>query len=50
MILAPGIILYSLKARGMIRRETALKCLDQLTNFISPDEYSTVRLLLEEKA
>jgi len=45
----PGIILYSLKARGLIRREAALKCLDQLADFISPDEYSTVRLLLEEK-
>ena len=46
----PGIILYSLKERGLIRREMALRGLDQLADFISEDEYSTVRLLLEEKS
>ncbi len=45
----PGVILYSLKERGLVRREVALRSLDQLANFISEDEYSTVRLLLEEK-
>jgi len=46
----PGIILYSLKERGLIRREMALRGLDQLADFISEDEYSTVRLLLEERS
>ena len=46
----PGIILYSLKERGLVRRETALRGLDHLADFISDDEYSTVRLLLEEKS
>jgi rRNA-processing protein FCF1 len=46
----PGIILYSLTERGLVRPEAALKGLDQLADFISEDEYSTVRLLLEEKS
>jgi len=46
----PGLILYSLKQRGRIDQKTALRCLDQLATFISGDEYSTVRLLLEEKS
>lgn len=45
----PGIILYSLKERGLVHREVALRGLDRLANFISEDEYSTVKLLLEEK-
>ena len=31
----PGIILYSLKERGLIRREMALRGLDQLADFIT---------------
>ncbi len=43
----PGIVLYSLQQRGLVNRETALRSLDQLSDFISDEEYSTVRLLLE---
>jgi rRNA-processing protein FCF1 len=43
----PGIILYSLRRRGLIKQESALRGLDQLSHFISDEEYSTVRLLLE---
>ena len=46
----PAVILYSLKQRGLINQETALKGLDDLAPFISDEEYSTVRLLLEEKS
>lgn len=46
----PAVILYSLKQRGLINQETALKGLDDLAPFISEEEYSTVRLLLEEKS
>jgi rRNA-processing protein FCF1 len=45
----PGIILYSLQQRGLVNQETALRGLDQLSHFISEEEYSTVRLLLEER-
>ncbi len=46
----PAVILYSLKQRGLINQETALKGLENLAPFISDEEYSTVRLLLEEKS
>ncbi len=46
----PGVILYSLHQRGFIDRETALRHLNQLSQFISDEEYSTVRLLLEGKS
>ena len=45
----PGIILYSLHQRGIVNREMALGNLDRLSGFISDEEYSTVRLLLEGK-
>jgi rRNA-processing protein FCF1 len=45
----PAVILYSLKQRGLINQAAALKGLDDLAPFISDEEYSTVRLLLEEK-
>ncbi|MBI3016158.1 MAG: hypothetical protein HYY65_14100 [Candidatus Tectomicrobia bacterium] len=46
----PGLILYSLKQQGLMNQETALRSLDQLAPFISNDEYSTVRLLLEGRS
>jgi len=46
----PGTLLYSLRQRGLINRETALRSLDLLAEFISEDEYGTIKLLLEEKA
>jgi len=46
----PGLILYSLQQREIINRETALRSLDQLADCISDEEYSTVRLLMEEKS
>ena len=48
-LVLPGIILHSLQQRGLINRESALTGLDQLSGFISDEEYSTVRLLLEGK-
>lgn len=44
----PGLIIYHLFQDGTIDRKTALRALDQLAIFISNDEYSTVRILMEE--
>jgi rRNA-processing protein FCF1 len=43
----PGTIIYFLQQRGLVTREMALRSLDQLSQFISEDEYSTIKLLLE---
>lgn len=45
----PGLLIYSLRQRGIIRRDKALSCLDRISAFISEDEYSTVKILLEKK-
>jgi rRNA-processing protein FCF1 len=45
----PAMILLLLRQRKLLDRETALRTLDQLSHFISDEEYSTVKLLLEEK-
>jgi len=45
----PGLVIYELFQRKLIRRKTALRALRQLAEFISEDEYSTVRLLMERK-
>lgn len=45
----PAVILLSLRQRKLLDREPALKALDQLSQFISDEEYSTVKLLLEER-
>ena len=45
----PGTIIYFIPQRGLVTREIALRDLDQLSQFISEDEYSTVKLLLEGK-
>ena len=44
----PGLIIYQLVQDNMIDRKTALWALKQLAEFISEDEYSTVRLLMEK--
>ena len=46
----PGLILYALRQRSLINRQTAFEGLNRLAEFISEDEYSTVKLLLEEKS
>ena len=44
----PGLIIYQLVQDNMIDRKTALWALKQLAEFISEDEYSTVRVLMEK--
>ncbi len=44
----PALIFYKLLQNNMIEEKTARWALDQLTPFISKDEYSTVRLLMEK--
>jgi len=45
----PGLIIYRLLKVEKIDYKTALWALQQLTEFISEDEFSTVRLLMEKK-
>jgi hypothetical protein len=45
----PALIIYQLLQEKMIDRKTALWALKQLAEFISEDEYSTVRLLMEKE-
>ena len=44
----PGLIIYQLLQDDVIDSKTALWALRQLAEFISEDEYSTVRLLMEK--
>jgi hypothetical protein len=44
----PGLIMYKLLQDNLISRKTALRTLKQLAEFISEDEYSTARLLMEK--
>ena len=44
----PALIIYHLLQDGAIDRKTALQALKRLAEFISDDEYSTVRLLMEK--
>ncbi|EFK09710.1 conserved hypothetical protein [delta proteobacterium NaphS2] len=44
----PGLILYRLQEKGRIDLTTTLWALDQLAAFISEDEFSITKLLLEE--
>jgi len=46
-VLLPGLILYLSYKQGVINKEKSFRALDQLEPFISDDEYSTVRLLME---
>ena len=45
----PGLLIYSLFRKEAIGLEVALNWLERLSPFISSEEYSTVRLLLEER-
>lgn len=45
----PGLIVYQLQKEGRINSITALWALDQLSEFISEDEFSMTRLLLEKE-
>jgi rRNA-processing protein FCF1 len=45
----PGLFIYSLHQRNIIDRKAALKWLEDLSNFISEDEYSMIKFLLEGK-
>lgn len=44
----PGLILYRFLKDGCIDKKTAVRALNQLSGFISDDEFSTVRLLMEK--
>jgi rRNA-processing protein FCF1 len=46
----PGLIIYSLCQRKSIDKVTGLEWLEKLSSFISDDESSMVRLLLEERS
>ena len=45
----PALILYRLLKKSKIDYKTALWALQQISEFISEDEFSTVRLLVEKK-
>lgn len=45
----PGLIIYQLFKDDKIDKKTALWALQQLAEFISEDEFSTVRLLMERR-
>lgn len=46
----PGLLIYSIFRENVIDKETALNWLKKLSTFISEDEYSIIRFLLEEKS
>ena len=46
--IVPGLIIYQLLKDGIIEKKTALWALKQLSEFISEDEFSAVRLLMEK--
>ena len=46
----PGLFIYSLYRRNIIDKVTALNWLEGLSNFISEDEYSMTKFLLEGKS
>ena len=46
----PALLVHAIYRRGEIDRETALNWLDKLSAFISDEEYSMTKLLLEESA
>lgn len=46
----PGLFIHSLYQKKMVDKKTALNCLEKLSLFISEDEYSVIKFLLEEKS
>ncbi len=47
--LLPGIILFVLFQKNKITLQEAIRSIEKLSDFISEDEFSTVRILLENK-
>jgi len=45
----PGLIIYQLMQDHLVKEDQALSALKQLSEFISEDEFSTVRLLMEKR-
>lgn len=45
----PGLIIFKLRQSGLLTKEAALGALKKLAKFISEDEYSMVRLLMEKE-
>lgn len=45
----PALIIYKFFRERTIKRKAALEVLKRLKNFISEDEYCTVKILLEKK-
>lgn len=45
----PGLLIYSIYQTDIINKGTALNWLEKLSDFISEDEYSMAKFLLEEK-
>lgn len=45
----PGLVIYQLLQDNMINKKTANWALEQLAEFISEDEYSTISLLMERE-
>ena len=45
----PGLIIYQLLENNIIDKKTAVAALNKLSEFISEDEFSAVRLLMERK-
>ena len=46
----PGLILFKLVQARRLDAKEAVRYLDRLADYISPDEYATVRLLLEKRS
>ncbi len=48
--MVPALLIHALHEEGEIDQETALHWLNKLSAFISDEEYSVIKLLLEERA
>jgi rRNA-processing protein FCF1 len=46
----PGLLIYLIFQKNIIDKETALNWLEKLSPFISEDEYSVIKFLLEGKS
>ena len=46
----PALLIYSIYRRGLIGKAKGLNWLDQLSPFISEEEYSVTKFLLEERS
>jgi hypothetical protein len=44
----PALLIYSIYGRGLIDQAKAMNWIDRLSPFISEEEYSVTKLLLEE--